>query len=275
MKQNKIEHTGSRNILVILSVVAVATVATGLYLGYDKLRKIYEEQCVIEDASLQVTITSGKMVKADVLAEEFGLRKGANLATIDFDAKREAILRKIPNLRSVSVSRQLPDKVKIVTEERIPLARMNVRGNRSETGRVVDSEGVVFVWQRGTQTLPVIREPQAPGTAVGHRLEGRALAALRLLESSTEPGRTELGILEVDVSKPDFLLATLGNYSRAKIAWEGMADPTPASRAALDQQLDLLVQAIRTRIGENTVIWNATDTTSKKGRIYADSKGSL
>jgi len=275
MKQNKIEHTGSRNILVILSVVAVATVATGLYLGYDKLRKIYEEQCVIEDASLQVTITSGKMVKADVLAEEFGLRKGANLATIDFDAKREAILRKIPNLRSVSVSRQLPDKVKIVTEERIPLARMNVRGNRSETGRVVDSEGVVFVWQRGTQTLPVIREPQAPGTAVGHRLEGRALAALRLLESSAEPSRTELGILEVDVSKPDFLLATLGNYSRAKIAWEGMADPTPASRAALDQQLDLLVQAIRTRIGENTVIWNATDTTSKKGRIYADSKGSL
>lgn len=275
MKQNKIEHSGHTGLIVGSTIVLVIAFAIGLSLGYDKLKDLYEEQCVIEDPSLQVTISSGKMVKADVLAEEFGLRKGANLATIDFNVKREQILRKIPNLKSISIRRQLPDKVKIVTEERSPVARMNVRGNRHETGRVVDTEGVVFIWQRGTQMLPIIREPQAPGTAPGHRLEGRVLAALRLIESSLEPDRSELGILEVDVFKPDYLLATLGNYSRAKIAWEGMQDPTPATRTALNRQLDLLVTAIRTRIGENTVIWNATDTTSKKGRVYADSKGNL
>ena len=275
MKQNKIEHSGHKGLIVGATVVLVIAFAIGLSLGYDKLKDIYEEQCVIEDPSLQVAISSGKMVKADVLAEEFGLRKGANLATIDFNAKREQILKKIPNLKSISIRRQLPDKVKIVTEERAPVARMNVRGNRHETGRVVDTEGMVFIWQRGTQMLPIIREPQAPGTPPGHRLEGRSLAALRLVESSLEPDRSELGVLEVDVSKPDYLLATLGNYSRAKIAWEGMQDPSPATRAALNQQLDLLVTAIRTRIGENTVIWNATDTTSKKGRVYADSKGNL
>ena len=275
MKQNKINHNGRRNVLVFAGFLLAAGLAVGGYFAYATLRDLYEEQCVIEDASLQVTITSGKMVKADVLAEAFGLRKGANLAQIDFDARRREILEKIPNLKAITVSRQLPDKVKIVAEERTPVARMNVRGNRSETGRVVDTEGVVFDWQRGTQMLPIIREQQAPGTAPGHRIEGRTLAALRLIESSLEPTRSELGILEVDVSKPDFLLATLGNYSRAKIAWEGMSDPTPSSQVFLNQQLDLLVMAIRSHVGDNTVIWNATDTTSKKGRIYADSKGNL
>lgn len=275
MKQNKINHNGRRNVLVFAGFLLAAGLAVGGYFAYATLRDLYEEQCVIEDASLQVTITSGKMVKADVLAEAFGLRKGANLAQIDFDARRREILEKIPNLKAITVSRQLPDKVKIVAEERTPVARMNVRGNRSETGRVVDTEGVVFDWQRGTQMLPIIREQQAPGTAPGRRIEGRTLAALRLIESSLEPTRSELGILEVDVSKPDFLLATLGNYSRAKIAWEGMADPTPSSQIFLNQQLDLLVMAIRSHVGDNTVIWNATDTTSKKGRIYADSKGNL
>lgn len=274
MKQNKIVRNGPRGILVVIAVILVIAAAVGLYIGYDQLRDLWLEQCVIEDPSVQVTVTSGKMVKADVLAENFGLRKGANLALIDFDAKREEVLRKIPNLRSISISRQLPDKIRIVAEERTPVARMNVRGRKSETGRVVDADGVVFVWQRGTQMLPIIREMQAPGTAVGHRLKGHALAALRLIESGLESERSELGILEVDVSKPDYLLATLGNYSRAKVAWEGMDDPTPATRANIDRQLNLLVKAIRSRIGDGTVIWNATDT-STPGRIYADSKGNL
>ena len=274
MKQNKIEQTGHKSVYVILALVFVAAVAVALAVGYGRLRDIWLEQCVIDDPARQVSVTSGMMVKADVLAEEFGLRKGANLALVDFDAKRKAVLKKIPNLRSISVSRTLPDKVAIVAEERIPIARMNIRGRKSETGRVVDSDGVVFVWQRGTQMLPVIRELQAPGTAVGTKLSGRALAALRLIESSQEAGRSELGVLEVDITRPDYLLATLGNYSRAKVAWEGMDDPDATGHSGLDRQLTLLTKAIRSRIGDNTLIWNATDT-STPGRIYADSKGNL
>lgn len=274
MKQNKIEHSGRLSALVVVTVILVILAFGGLAFGYSTLRDIWQEQCVIEDVSVQVSITSGKMVKADVLAECFGLHRGANLARIDFDAKRQEILQKIPNLRSIRISRQMPDKVVIVTEERVPIARMNIRGRKSETGRVVDTDGMVFIWQRGTQMLPIIREQQAPGTAVGRHLEGRSLAALRLIEASREAERSELGILEVDVSKPDYLLATLGNYSSAKIAWEGMADPTPGTRASLNRQLDLLIKAIRSHVGDNTVIWNATDT-SHPGRIYADSKGNL
>ena len=182
MKANKIEHGGHRGVLAILAIVTVAAIVVGGLLGYDKLRSIWLEQCVIRDMESQVFIDAGSMVKADVIADEFGLKAGANLALIDFNAKRLAILKKIPNLRAVSVSRRLPDKVSIVTEERVPAARMEVRGSRTATGRVADRDGVVFICQRGTRLLPVIREAPSAGTPVGHHLSGRVRAAMELIE---------------------------------------------------------------------------------------------
>ena len=150
------------------------------------------------------------------------------------------------------------NKVVISADERAPVARMGLKGKGNVTGRVVDTEGMVFIWQRGTQTLPTIRETQAPGTPKGQRITGRTLAALRLIEACREPDFTEFGVLEVDVSKPDFLVATLGNYSTVKIAWEGMDDQTPASRADLVRKLTMLRKAIRSQVAPDAVIWNAT-----------------
>ena len=101
-------------------------------------------------------------------------------------------------------------------------------------------------------------EALPPGTPRGQRITRRTLAALRLIEVCREPAFLELGVLEVDVSKPDYLIATLGNYSRVKIAWEGMDEETPASRADLVRKLGLLRMAIRSRVAADAVIWNAT-----------------
>ena len=117
---------------------------------------------------------------------------------------------------------------------------------------------MVFIWQRGTQTLPVIREALPPGTPRGQRITRRTLAALRLIETCREPKFAELGILEVDVSKPDYLRAVLGNYSTLKIAWEGMDENTPAAKSDLVRKLDMLLKAIRSRVAFDAVIWNAT-----------------
>jgi len=276
MKPNRIERNPRRRILVIASCVIVFLVALGLYLGYEKLNSLWLEQDVVTDFDNQVSIPSGKMVKADVIAAEFGIRPGANLALIDFDAKREEILRKIPNLRAITVSRQLPDKVSIAIEEREPVARMDFLGQKRPSGRVVDLEGVVFRCQRGTRLLPVIREKSPPGTAIGHRLEGRARAALLLIEMTHDAEFQDLGILEIDTSSPDYLLATLGaDYSKLKIAWEGMdAKPTPDSRSSLRRQLNHLLCAVRAQVGNGVRVWNATDF-AKPGRIYADTKGPL
>lgn len=270
MKPNKMVKPDRRGVFAIVASVLVAAAMTGVFLAYHQLRDLYLEQCVIEDFSTQVSITSGKMVKADVIAYELGLRKGANLALIDFSEKREAILKKIPNLRSLSISRKLPDKVFVVAEERSPVARMNISGRKRTSGRVVDSEGVVFICQRGTSMLPTIYEASSPGTAPGERLKGRALAALRLIEACREPEFQDLGVLDADITKQDYIMATLGDYSRAKIAWDGMDDFNAASKTSLDSQLKLLVKAIRAKIVPGK-IWNAT----VPGSIFMIPKGNI
>ena len=277
MKTNRIRHPG-RGRLVILSLAVLALVTAGLALGYDKLRGIWLEQCVIRDMDRQVSVESGEMVKADVIAENLGLRTGGNLATIDFKEKREALLRKVPNLRDIRIRRFLPDRVSVTIEERKPVARVGVLKRKTDTGKVADAEGMVFFCARGTKLLPVILEKTAPGTSAGHRLENRAQSALRLICACHDTEFQELGILDVDITHPDWLLATINtgsSYARLKIAWEGMDAPeTPDSHASLVRQLTHLRDAIRTHVGDGAVIWNATDY-SYPGRIYADTKGKL
>lgn len=272
MKANKIEHNGHRRIFAVIAIVLMLIVLIGgVRFGYGWLRALCEEECIIRDMAEQVEITSGKMIPASTIAEELGLKNGANLATLDLTAKREALLAKVPNLRTIRISRILPDKVVVVTEERTPIARMGIRGKRTVTGRVVDTEGVIFICQRGTQTLPTIYEPQEPGTRKGERVKARTLAALRFIEACREPEFLELGILDVDTSKHDFLVATLGSYSKVKILWEGMDEPTSASRKDLTTRLTRLRDAIRSKLTPDTVIWNATIP----GEISADTQGKL
>lgn len=275
MKQNKIEESGRTRALVLLGVIGIVLVGGGLIVGYNALAGLCRERAVIVNMEQQVRIDAGKMVKADVLAEEFDLREGTNLSLVDFAGKRREILRRIPNLKDITIVRTLPNRVTIRPEERLPVARVNLNGQRTDSGKVVDTEGVVFCWQRDTHTLPVIREAQAPVTPVGHRLAERNLAALRLIEAGRASEFAELGLCEVNTTKADYLLATLGNGAVAKIAWESMNDAdSPTARASLNRQLTRLVRAYGSRLGERARVWNATDPT-ENGYIYADSKGNL
>ena len=274
MKTNRIRHSGGRTPLIVGALVLLALVGLGVAFGFDRLRDLWLDQSVIRAMDGQVEIQSGRMVKADVIAENLGIKPGTNLGKIDFAERREAILRKIPNLREIHISRTLPDRVRITIEEREPVARLNVRGRKSDTGK-----GVVFLCSRGTRLLPIIREAAEPGTPVGHRLEGRATAALRFIAACHDPAFQEIGILDADVAYPDWLSATINtgaSYAQLKLAWDGMDNPeeTPESHASLVRQLKHLRDALRTRVGENAVIWNATDF-SYPGRIYADTKGKL
>lgn len=272
MKGNKIEPRGHAGLWLAIGLIATVAVLVGLAVGFETLRGLYEEQCVVTDMAEQVEIVSGKMVKPDVLAENFGLREGANLARIDFDEKRAEILRKIPTLKAISVTRRLPDRVRIRAEERTPVTRLSTVGRKTSTGRVADSEGVVFSCARGTQTLPIIRESRLSATAVGQPLKGRVRAALDLVLACREPEFADLGLLEVDATKADFLVATIGDYSRVKICWEDMDEATPAARAALAVRLSGLSKAIRSRCeGLRAVIWNAT----LPDYVYADTQEKL
>ena len=277
MKENKIKSSnGGRRILIVLGGVVGVAAIIGLAVAYNRLRDIWLEQCVITDVSSQVSITDGKMVRSDVIAYMFGLKNGANLALIDFDERRKETLKKIPNIREISIARHLPDKVSITVEERVPVVRLGIKGEKKDSGRVADTEGVVFISSNGTQMLPIIREATAPGTDKGHKLTGRALAALKLLETCRDNFRA-LAAIEADISKPDYITVVLGNdYSIAKVAWEGMDDPSEATQKNLEKQLERLTKSYTSRIDDSIRIWDASlppsETRSGKSEVYGNTK---
>ncbi len=242
----------------------LAMIVTCFSLTFGVLRGIWREQCQITDPELNVVITNNKdeqrrMVHPEIITRWFGLTNGANLATIPFAELREKLLARIPNIHDLKVERRLPNRVTIDVFERDPAVRVAPLKGKVDTGLVADLEGVVFRFSSNVSALPVIREAESPGTQPGKRLAGMSAAALRLIEAAALPELAGFSVLEVDTSHTDYLLATLGDYSRAKIAWDHMLDDTRASRDSLQRQLKFLSQAIATRMITQPTTWDATD----------------
>ena len=167
------------------------------------------EQCEITDLDSQVEISDGAMVKADVIADEFGLRKGANLAKINFRKERERILAKIPNIKDVRIRRILPGKVSIGVDERVPAVRI-----KGERGCVADLEGVVFRCQRQTQSLPVVKERAGANIQPGSKMSGMSE---RLSKSAGLP-KSAMGKDSTSVEASMFLNSRLISRMRARIS---------------------------------------------------------
>ena len=78
---------------------------------------------------------------------------------------------------------------------------------------------------------------------------------------------SSLGIQEVDSSRTDYLVATMGDYSQARIAWNKMGEDSRAARESLRGQLERLTNSIATQMVPGARLWIATDWKLK--RIYA------
>jgi hypothetical protein len=259
MKANKIsKRKTGRRVLAFAAVAALAAAAVALAAAYGRLRGLWLEQSVVTDFASQVRITDGRMVRSDVVALGFGLKNGANLALIDFEERRREMLKKIPNIREITISRHLPNRVEITVEERTPVVRLGIKGRKDNSGRVADTDGVVFISSSGTQMLPTIRERPDAATQKGKRLGGMPLSALRLIETSRDRF-PQLGIIEVDASKSDYVTAVFADdYVLAKIAWDGMQEPSDAMMPSLVSRLDKLTKAVSANIDKSIRIWNAT-----------------
>jgi len=250
-------------------VVAVGLLAWGTTSLFVMLRGIVREQCRVADQDIDVVVvTPGRMVQPDVVTLHFGLTNGANLAEIDFAGLREKLLARVPNVRDIHVERRLPNRVTIEVKERDPVARVAGRSKTTPSGLMVDSEGVIFRFARSAATYPVVRTGADVKLAPGERLTGRAAAALQLIEVASQPDLLALNVQEVDATPKDYVLATLGNYSRAKIAWENMDSSSRTARDSLQRQLKRLKKALATNLASSTATWMATDY-GTPGRIYA------
>lgn len=255
--------------LVLFAALAAGLLAAlfaGLAFGYGRLRAAWIAQFAIADRDLDVVITTGKRVHPAAITLSFGLTNGANLAEIPFAEKRRHLLERLPNIRDIRIVRRLPQRVTVDVLEREPVARVVSSRLRNETGRVADAEGVVFRFAGDTGSLPVIREATDRPTVPGKRLAGRAAAALRLVQAAADADLGSLRVRQIDTSHSDYLLLTLSNQDRVKIAWDGMLDDTKAARDALARQLRNVGRALASELVPHPALWLATDL-STPGRV--------
>lgn len=268
MKKNKISRNANRRgFKIVAGIAAALALAAAVACAYSTLEEMWLEQCEITDMDSQVEISDGAMVKADVIADEFGLRKGANLAKINFRKERERILAKIPNIKDVRIRRILPGKVSIGVDERVPAVRI-----KGERGCVADLEGVVFRCQRQTQSLPVVKERAGANIQPGSKMSGMGMAALRLIEACGAPEFKQILPIEADASGSDCITMVIGSYSKVKIAWDDMEKGGEKSRKSMMSRLTDLAYAVQSGLLDEVKVWDAT----QPGRIYADTrKGSL
>ena len=268
-----------RRLLVLAGTMLVggSIACWGVALGFCALRQVWREQFRVQDSAIDVVVTSsGKNVKPETIVYYFGLTNGANLATIPYAELRESLIARIPNIHDISIERRLPRRVTIDVKEREPAVRIAPPKGSPDSGLVADYDGVVFR-TFNSPSLPIIREGNETHHAPGQRLEGHACAALQLVrllaeaadaKSDTAPELAELRVLEVNTSKKDYLLVTLGDYSTAEIAWDHMGEDAEIAHQSLRRQLVHLAQAIGARLTPRATRWIATEY-EKGGRVYA------
>lgn len=141
---------------------------------------------------------SGRLT-ADHLRQYSSLAEGLNLFAIDLAGVR-ASLERVPLIGHAEVQRQLPDKIIVQIDERIPIARLQTKGGQALP---VDREGHVlsplFVPQ-----LPILTGAADRGVVPGSILREAAtldgLALLTVVEDARLP--FTLPIASVDVSDP-------------------------------------------------------------------------
>ncbi len=182
-----------------------AVVATGYSARWVFKKAFYENQeFALKD--LQV-LTNGELTYPQIVSEG-DLREGVNLLRIDIEALR-ARLERLPQVREVEVTRQLPDRLSIKISERFPVAwiscpAMGIRAKTSQRGFMLDAEGYVIPCEsllKKYLSLPTIQARRLPQVKLGARLESEGVgAALRLIERSNELlFDDQIEIVEVDI----------------------------------------------------------------------------
>lgn len=259
--------------LAFCAVLAIAACAT-VFVLFSKCRAMWIAQCAVADVREQVKITATAHIRPSLVLELFGLTNGCNLAEIDFDRKRAEILESQPMIKTLSVTRRLPDRLEIRAEERKPAARVNYSeveiadsaGRKSRMGRwqVADAEGVVFNFnQRETRLLPRIVEGR-PSAKTGQRLSGRALAALRLIDLCARHDFPGITLLDADVTNPTYLVAATGDYNTLKIDWNLVHDPESPSQPEMRRALGEIQGIVANRLAGSA---RSAFIVSESGRI--------
>jgi len=206
-------------------------------------------------AITNIEVVGGRFKTEAMIREYFayeGISEGTNLLAFSIRDFREAYLERNPLVKSISISRHLPDTLRVVVREREPLARLGQRGTL-----VTDSNGFVFRLSSNLHRLPVIRGCKDPRIKPGAFVSGRAMAAVEVL-ALCDRASMQLRVVGVDVAKKDYLvlhvLTAGGHMTEAKLSWDGMDARNDNSQANLLRQLNCLRAAALESAGRRSTL---------------------
>ena len=206
--------------VVLLLVVAAA----GLWLGTEGLRRAGRALFSANDRFTVRTLdlaSDGKLQPSHI-REYAGLASGLNLFALDLRRIRRE-LESVPVVGMVTVTRILPDTLRIRISERLAVARLGDEAGGQALA--VDRGGFTLGPSSVSTRLPVITGCRARGLRPGSRVEDAGVrAALELIELSDEPVYSRfVRIRRVDVSDDELLRVDLERGERIRFPRRDMA----------------------------------------------------
>lgn len=164
-----------------------------------------------------------KMTSAKEVVEFAEAPVGEPLATADLEAVQVRVLNGLPMVRSVNVSREWPDKVRIDVTERTPVAVVSIGGRL----RALDETGTVFWdYKKAPSGLPMVNT--VSGTNSDALREAAAVA-------SALPADLAKRVDHVEVTTVDSISLELRNDKR--VVW--------GSSAQSDTKADVLIALMK------------------------------
>ncbi|MDR1146573.1 MAG: FtsQ-type POTRA domain-containing protein [Verrucomicrobiales bacterium] len=222
--------------VLALSVALIAALWFGLLAVLE--HALYRNpDFALREVEVQV---QGAVSRAEVLRTA-GLRTGQNIMALDLGRIRQS-LRQISYVDTVRVERALPSRLKIVIEERQPVARIDPRsasGNElAQATYYIDAEGYMMRPKPGEELklLPVIKGVPADQVQDGQRTDRpeilSALNLLRLADYAALKG--DLDLTQIGVDSKGYLVLNTRDQGRIHFRTDFLAEQVRRLKTILE-----------------------------------------
>jgi len=111
-----------RTSVVFVAIALLAAVAAATWFAVTKAQEVFYSQNPRYTIKTLDIRSDGRLVTPALVKEWAGLRVGMNLFEVDV-ARTRRLLQKVPMVKTVIVTRRLPDTLQIQLTERTPIAR--------------------------------------------------------------------------------------------------------------------------------------------------------
>ena len=197
-----------------LLLIVLSLIGAGLFGAQRLLNALFFANSDYAIHSVEVA-TDGDLAR-EVVLRTAQIDEGSNIFSINLSAVEDR-LRAMPQVEEVNVQRLLPDKLKIVIQERRPIAWIasadaNKSGFNYDSAYLVDRRGIVLKPKGSApeyMTLPIIIGVDLSNVTVGLPVDREPVkAALELIRDCPEVLQSRFQIATIDVSKEYSLVVT-------------------------------------------------------------------